>query len=98
MANYYPVPPLKKNPKPAKAAAPRKPAAQVQYFVTLTDVTPNRGTIAYYGQDEDEAREAAEAAGGDTRILREHPRSCEAMVLGERAWHDGETAWRTVGY
>ena len=95
MANYYPVPPRKKNPKPATK---RKPAAQVQYFVTLTDVTPNRGTIAYYGQDEGEAREAAEAAGGDARILREHPRSCEAMVPGERAYHDGETAWRTVGY
>lgn len=65
------------------------------YFVALTDVTPNRGTIAYYGRHEGEAREAA---GEEGTVLREHPKSCEAMMAGRRAYHDGELAWITCGY
>ncbi len=71
------------------------PACEVQYYVALTDVTPNRGTIAFYGRDEGDAREAA---GEEGLVLREHPQSCEAMLPGARAYHDGELAWRTQGY
>ncbi len=69
-------------------------------FVGLSDVTPNHGTVVYCGASELDAQDACEAAGGPggTRVLREHPQSCEEIEIGKRAYQDGEFAWLKCGY
>jgi hypothetical protein len=66
--------------------------------IALSDLTPNRGTVLYVGTDEAAAREACDANGGDTRVLREHPDSAETPTVGARAYHDHEYAWTACGY
>ncbi len=72
----------------------------IRNLVALGDVTPNRGTVLYVGNDEGDARAACEAAGGPggTRVLTEHPDSVEAPAVGARAYHDHEFAWTACGH
>lgn len=68
-------------------------------YVGISDVTPNRGTVVYYGSSELDAQDACSAAGGPggTRVLAEHPQSCDEIVVGQRAYQDGEFAWTACG-
>jgi hypothetical protein len=78
----------------------RPVSTMIRNLVALVDVTPNRGTVLYVGEDECAAREACKAAGGPggTRILPEHPDSAETPAVGARVYHDHEYAWTAVGY
>jgi hypothetical protein len=71
-----------------------------QKYVGLSDVTPSRGTVVYYGTSELDAQDACEAAGGPagTRVLPEAPESCDEIEIGRRAYHDGAVAWVARGY
>lgn len=57
-------------------------------YVTLSDVTPNRGTVEYYGTDREAAR-AATRGFGDSHVYLSDGTMCH---VGQRAWHRGGRA------
>lgn len=63
--------------------------------MTLSDVTPNRGTVEYYGDSE---LAAGDVCPADGRVFPVHADNVEAPEIGDRAYHDGEFAWRSLGY
>lgn len=65
-------------------------------YITLSDPTPNRGTVKYYGPSRDDA---IDARPDDTAlVLPAHRDNAEAPELGYRVYHNNKFAWRSLGH